>query len=219
MEQINYQKQLEKLLDNIKSTGEKPSMLLHSCCAPCSSYVLKYLSDFFKITVFYFNPNIFPIEEYLKRKEEQKRLITLMNSDDKEIYFTDCDYDYNSFLDIAKGLENEREGGDRCTACYKLRLEAAANKAKELECDYFGTTLTVSPYKNAKKLNDIGKKLESDYEVKFFVSDFKKREGYKISIELSKKYNLYRQDYCGCEFSLRQSHEQKEKKNQNNCKA
>lgn len=211
MEQINYQKQLEKLLESLKKTGKRPSLLLHSCCAPCSSYVISYLADYFDISIFYFNPNIYPKEEYEKRKSEQIRLIQIMNINDKQISFTDADYDYQSLLSMTKGHENEPEGGQRCTICYKLRLEQTAKEAKQRGFDYFATTLTVSPYKNAKKLNNIGNELEAKYGIIYLISDFKKCEGYKKSIQLSKEYNLYRQEYCGCEFSLSQAKNYSEK--------
>lgn len=207
MENINYQKQLEKLLEQLKLKDEKPTLLLHSCCAPCSSYVIEYLVDFFKITVYYYNPNVFPKEEYEKRKEEQKKLIYIMNGTENQIIYTDDGYDEESFKIVSKGLENELEGGNRCTKCYGLRLKKTAEKAAAQNFDYFCTTLSISPYKNAKKLNDIGKRLEEKYNIKYLISDFKKREGYKKSIELSKQYELYRQDYCGCESSLKQAYE------------
>lgn len=192
----NYQLVLDKILENIN--GE--TLLLHSCCAPCSSYVLEYLSNYFKITVFYYNPNISPEEEYIKRKEEQKRFIKNLKTKYKVEYIEDS-YDNDKFLEISKGLEDDIEGGNRCFKCYNLRLEKTARLAKEKGFDYFGTTLTVSPYKNSSKLNEIGETLQDKYNVKYLFSDFKKKNGYKRSIELSREYNLYRQDYCGCEFS------------------
>lgn len=192
----NYQLVLDKILENIN--GE--TLLLHSCCAPCSSYVLEYLSNYFKITVFYYNPNISPEEEYIKRKEEQKRFIKNLKMKYKVEYIEDS-YDNDKFLEISKGLEDDIEGGNRCFKCYNLRLEKTARLAKEKGFDYFGTTLTVSPYKNSSKLNEIGETLQNKYNVKYLFSDFKKKNGYKRSIELSREYNLYRQDYCGCEFS------------------
>ena len=192
----NYQLVLDKILENIN--GE--TLLLHSCCAPCSSYVLEYLSNYFKITVFYYNPNISPEEEYIKRKEEQKRFIKNLKMKYKVEYIEDS-YDNDKFLEISKGLEDDIEGGNRCFKCYNLRLEKTARLAKEKGFDYFGTTLTVSPYKNSSKLNEIGETLQDKYNVKYLFSDFKKKNGYKRSIELSREYNLYRQDYCGCEFS------------------
>ena len=195
----NYQKELDKLINNMK---EPKKLLLHSCCAPCSSYVISYLSDYFEITVLYYNPNIEPIEEYNYRKEEQIKLINTLKTKYK-VSFMDCDYDNDLYHDFIKGLEEEKEGGKRCSKCFLLRLEKTAELAKKNKFDYFGTTLTVSPYKNAFTLNSIGKSLEIKYNVKYLISDFKKKEGYKKSIELSKKYNLYRQNYCGCIYSKR----------------
>ena len=190
---MNYQLELEKIINNLDS---KKKLLLHSCCAPCSSYVISYLKDYFDITVLYYNPNIEPISEYNKRKEEQIRLCNIFN-----IKVLDCDYDNNLFHKVVAGLENEKEGGNRCFKCYELRLRKTASLAKNY--DYFGTTLTVSPFKNSKKLNEIGLILEQEYGIKYLVSDFKKKEGYKQSIKLSKEYNLYRQDFCGCIYSIR----------------
>ncbi|MGN0624426.1 MAG: epoxyqueuosine reductase QueH [Oscillospiraceae bacterium] len=200
---INYQRQLDDLLKKISGEEKVPSLLLHSCCAPCSSYVLEYLSQFFSITVFYYNPNIFPAEEYSKRVEEQKRLISQLPVKNK-ISFIEGSYDTGEFFDCVKGLEDVPEGGERCFACYRLRLERAAQKAKELGFDYFTTTLSISPYKNAAKLNEISAELSEIYGVKNLPSDFKKKEGYKRSIQLSQQYELYRQDYCGCVFSKRE---------------
>lgn len=197
---INYQKELDKILDGIQKSGETKTLLLHSCCAPCSSYVLEYLSKYFKITIFYYNPNIYPQEEFYKRVEEQKRLIAELPTDNK-INFIEGKFDSERFYHIAKGLEKEKEGGERCFKCYELRLRETALLAKEKEFDYFTTTLSISPYKNAKKLNEIGINLSQEYNIQYLFSDFKKKNGYKRSIELSKQYNLYRQDYCGCVFS------------------
>ena len=194
---INYQNKLEELVKNLDYT---PKLLLHSCCAPCSSRCIEYLSNYFDITVLYYNPNISPIEEYEKRKQEQIKFIKEFKSINKLDYM-DIEYDYNDFLNIAKGLESEPEGGKRCIKCYNLRLEKTAIKAKENNYDYFGTTLTVSPYKNSKILNELGEELSRKYNIKYLYSDFKKNNGYKRSIELSREYNLYRQDYCGCIYS------------------
>ena len=194
---INYQLELEKELKKIKDT--KPKLLLHVCCAPCSSYVLTYLSDYFDITVLYYNPNISPIEEYQKRLNEEKRLIKELNKEN--IHIMECKYDNETFNEIAKGLEDAPEGGIRCYKCYTLRIEETARIAKEKNFDYFTTTLTISPLKNSQVLNKIGRELEEKYNVKYLYSDFKKKEGYKTSIILSKKYNLYRQNYCGCIYS------------------
>lgn len=197
----NYSIELEKMIQNLKST---PTLLLHSCCAPCSSYVLNYLSKYFKITVLYYNPNISPKEEYEKRKQEQIRLIQEMPFENK-VDIMDCDYDNDQFETLVKGLEEEREGGSRCFRCYRLRLEKTALLASQNHYDYFGTTLTVSPYKNSQKLNEIGYDLEQIYHIPYLYSDFKKKEGYKKSIEFSKIYHLYRQNYCGCVYSKMQS--------------
>lgn len=194
----NYQLVLDKTLENI----DGQTLLLHSCCAPCSSYVLEYLSNYFRITVFYYNPNISPESEYIKRKEEQKRFIEQLETKYKVNYIED-EYDNHKFVELSKGLENVKEGGPRCFKCYELRLDKTARKALEEGYDYFGTTLTVSPYKNSDKLNEIGKQLQDKYNINYLFSDFKKKNGYKRSIELSKKYNLYRQDYCGCIYSIR----------------
>ena len=197
---MNYQKELEKLILNIQKEGKVPRLLLHSCCAPCSSYVLEYLSNYFEITVFYYNPNIFPESEYTKRILEQQTLIHDMKVK-HPVSFIAGNYDRERFYEIARGIEHLREGGERCFKCYELRLEEAAKVAKDGEFDYFTTTLSISPMKNAEKLNTIGKRIGDKYGVTYLQSDFKKKNGYKRSIELSKEYGLYRQDYCGCEFS------------------
>jgi len=200
MNKINYQKELDYLIENLVKNEEVPTLLLHSCCAPCSSYVLEYLSQYFKITIFFYNPNIYPMEEYTRRVAEQKGLISEMKVKN-EIRFIEGKYDTESFYKKSKGLEEEKEGGVRCFNCYELRLNEAAIMAKEKGYDYFTTTLSISPHKNSAKLNEIGKKLSEEHDVKYLYSDFKKKEGYKRSIELSKQYKLYRQDYCGCVFS------------------
>ena len=193
---MNYQKELDKLISNLEKEGKVPRLLLHSCCAPCSSYVLEYLSDYFEITVFYYNPNIFPESEYTKRILEQQMLIQDMNVK-HPVSFLAGSYERERFYEIAKGLEHLKEGGDRCFKCYELRLEEAAKIATEGEFDYFTTTLSISPMKNAEKLNEIGNKVGVKYGVSYLQSDFKKKNGYKRSIELSKEFGLYRQDYCG----------------------
>lgn len=200
MNKINYQIQLDKIIDANKREDKLPSLLLHSCCAPCSSYVIEYLSKYFSVTVLYYNPNISPEEEYEKRKAEQIRLINSMPAQNK-VSFLDCDYNSREFYDIAKGYEHCREGGERCFRCYELRLDKAAGLAKEKGFDYFCTTLSISPLKNAQKINEIGSALGEKYSVLWLPSDFKKREGYKRSIELSAEYNLYRQNFCGCVYS------------------
>ncbi len=194
---INYQEELDKI---IKNQNGKKKLLLHSCCGPCSSYVLDYLHNYFDITVLFYNPNIYPYDEYNKRLKEQVKLLNLAYKD--EIKIMDCSYDHDDYLKYIKGLEEEKEGGKRCHLCYLYRMEKVANIAKDNHFDYFTTTLTVSPYKNSKVLNEIGKSLEDKYKIKYLYSDFKKKDGYKKSIELSKKYDLYRQNYCGCEFSI-----------------
>lgn len=197
---MNYQKELDQLLAQLSEEGKIPRLLLHSCCAPCSSYVLEYLSQYFYITVFYYNPNIFPEREYTKRILEQQTLIGKMRVK-YPVSFIAGSYDKEKFYEMAEGLENVKEGGERCMKCYELRLRESAQVAKSGGFDYFTTTLSISPLKNAALLNEIGLKLQEEYGVKYLLSDFKKRNGYKRSIELSKEYGLYRQDYCGCEFS------------------
>lgn len=196
----NLQKELEKIIEQNKKEGTMPSLLLHACCAPCSSYCIEYLHKYFDITLFFYNPNIFPAEEYAHRVNELKRLVTEMGL---SISVLEAENDTESFYSLAKGRENIREGGARCFDCYRLRLKKTAQLAKEKGFDYFTTTLSISPLKNSKKLREIGLELEGEYGVKNLPSDFKKKEGYKRSIELSKKYNLYRQNYCGCEYSVR----------------
>ena len=199
---MNYNNKMEEIIKEEQEKGNIPSILLHSCCAPCSSHVIDTLTPYFNITIFYYNPNIEPFEEYEKRKEEEKRFIKEYPNINK-LDIIDCDYDNDKFKSMSKGLEHIPEGGARCIKCYHLRLDATAKKAKELGYDYFGTTLTVSPYKKSDKLNEIGEHLSKEYDIKYLYSDFKKKNGYKHSIELSKKYNLYRQDYCGCIYSVR----------------
>lgn len=202
MNKINYQKELDKIISDMQKDEEVKTLLLHSCCAPCSSYVLKYLSEYFKITLLYFNPNIFPQEEYFKRVEEQKRLINELPVRNT-IEFLEGRYEPQEFFDAVKGLEAEPEGGKRCMVCYEMRLREAAIYAAREGFDYFTTTLSISPLKNADKINEIGTRLGDEYGVKHLPSDFKKKEGYKQSVELSKEYNLYRQDFCGCIYSKR----------------
>lgn len=204
---MNYQKELEKLLEQLtdKKAGR---LLLHSCCAPCSSYVLEYLKEYFKITVFYYNPNITQPEEYWKRAEEQKRLISRMNevqdAAGHTIEWIESRYEPIRFLEAVKGFEGCAEGGERCEKCFRLRLEETAAAAKKLEMDYFTTTLSISPLKNAVLLNRIGMEMGRKYGVNWLPSDFKKKNGYKRSVELSAEYGLYRQNYCGCIYSKRE---------------
>lgn len=203
----NYSKELDKILENEDNRGKH--LFLHSCCAPCSSYVLEYLRSFFQITVFYYNPNITQEDEYFKRVAEQKRLIKefnrqLQSGEAAEAYpirVIEGDYERELFFERVKGLEQCKEGGERCFVCYEMRLGETARRAKEEGADFFTTTLTISPLKNAAKLNEIGEKMAAEYGVPFLPSDFKKKNGYKRSIELSKEYDLYRQDYCGCIYS------------------
>ena len=199
----NYQKELDRLIENLQKEGKVPNLFLHSCCAPCSSYVLEYLSRYFEITVFYYNPNIYPAEEYHERAAEQKRFIDQFPAEHK-ISYIEGTYDTKRFYEMAKGLEKVPEGGERCFKCYELRLRESAMLAKAGGFDYFTTTLSISPLKNAEKLNEIGEMLEAEYGVKYLTSDFKKKNGYKRSTELSKEYELYRQNYCGCIFSQNQ---------------
>lgn len=204
MNQRNYQKELDKILDNMVKNGEQgQKLLLHSCCAPCSSYCLEYLSKYFEIIVFYYNPNITLEPEYRHRVEEQKRLIATLSREGVSfpISVIEGDYEPAAFLEAVKGLEKEPEGGVRCEKCFRLRLAKTAKVAKQEGADYFTTTLTISPLKNAPLLNEIGEKMASNVGVKWLPTDFKKKNGYKRSVELSAQYDLYRQDYCGCSFS------------------
>ncbi len=201
MNKINYQKELDKVIENLN--GSVPKLFLHSCCAPCSSYTLEYLSNYFDITVYYYNPNISPKQEFDKRFNEQKRLIDSLPAKHK-IKLVEGEYNYDDFLNMAKGLENVAEGGERCFNCYRMRLESTAKIAKAQGYDYFCTTLSISPLKNSRKINEIGYETAEKYGIKWLPSDFKKREGYKRSIELSKEYNLYRQNFCGCVYSKKE---------------
>ena len=188
----DYQKELDLILNRLDGEN-RPKLMLHSCCGPCSSYVLEYLSR-------YYNPNIFPPDEYQKRLKNQLDLIEKSGW----AKFMPCEYNHDEFLFAARGLEGEKEGGERCTECFRLRLQKTAELAKKGGYDYFATTLSVSPHKNAQLLGILGEKIGEEYGIKHLPSDFKKREGYKRSIELAKKFDLYRQDYCGCEFSIRE---------------
>lgn len=222
MNKVNYQKELEKILANPANRGKK--LFIHSCCAPCSSYVLTYLSCFFRITVFYYNPNITDEPEYRLRVEEQKRLIETLNAEGKAEYpdwsygvssdaealrypieVIDGDYDTETYYEAVRGHEKDPEGGGRCAICFRMRLERTLEEANKAGADYFATTLTISPMKDAQLINSIGMSLDEN---KWLPSDFKKKEGYKRSIELSSKYNLYRQNYCGCEFSKEELNEE-----------
>lgn len=206
MNRRNYQRELETVIKENESKSRVPRLLLHSCCAPCSSYVLEYLSDYFEITVFYYNPNISPAEEYEKRAAEQKHLIQELPAK-HPIHLVVGAYEPERFYAVSRGLEMVPEGGERCFQCFRLRLEEAAKMAAEGGFDYFATTLTISPLKNAQKLNEIGEELSEIYKVEHLPSDFKKKNGYKRSVELSAQYGLYRQNYCGCVFSKREAEE------------
>ena len=200
MNKINYQLETDKIIKKIQNEGTAPRLMLHSCCAPCSSYTLEYLSEYFKICVFYYNPNISPQDEFEKRFKEQKRLIEALPSKNK-ITLIKGDYEPEEFFEIAKGLEEAEEGYERCFKCYRLRLEKTAQIAKEKGFDYFCTTLSISPLKNSQKINEIGFETAEKYGVNWLPSDFKKKEGFKRSIELSSEYDLYRQNFCGCIYS------------------
>lgn len=203
----NYAKELEKLIGGLQ--GRRPSLLLHSCCAPCSSAVLEYLAPHFDLYLLYYNPNIAPEAEYQKRLGELERLLAEMPLEQTPVLLP-CAYEGEAFDQMARGLEQEPEGGTRCLKCYRLRLEEAAKAAARHGLEYFATTLTISPLKNAQALNRIGEELAAEYGVKHLPSDFKKREGYKRSITLSREYGLYRQDYCGCVYSKRGKQERTE---------
>ena len=195
MNKIDYNKKMKEIISSLNS---KPKLLLHSCCGPCSSSVLTKIKDYFDVTVLYYNPNIYPKDEYLHRKSEQIRLLNEL-----KIKFMDCDYNEEEFLCKVKGLENEKEGGARCNKCFWLRLNQTALLASKNNFEYFGTTLSVSPHKNSDIINKIGENLQNEYKINYLFSDFKKEDGYLNSIKLAKEYNLYRQDYCGCRYSLR----------------
>ncbi len=211
----NYQLILDKTLSEIKQREAHPSLLLHACCAPCSSYVLEYLSGIFDITLFFYNPNISPQSEYTLRYEELSRLVGEMELSDS-VRLVKGDYDHDRFLDMARGLEQLPEGGERCRGCYALRLEAAAKYAKAHGFDYFTTTLSISPHKNSTWLCEIGGELSGRYDIPYLVSDFKKRNGYKRSCELSDIHSLYRQAFCGCAYSRRDAEARAEQQKKEN---
>ena len=204
MNKRNYQSEMDILLEKLKLEGKTPTILLHSCCAPCSSYCLEYLTEYFNIAVFFYNPNISSKEEYSLRLSEQKRLIEEMPKKNS-ITLIEGEYRPSDFYEIARGLEDAPERGERCQKCYYLRLKAAAMKAKEIKADYFATTLTLSPLKDSYTINSIGERLSGSMDVPYLSSDFKKREGYKRSVELSKEFRLYRQRFCGCVYSKKDS--------------
>ena len=203
MNQRNYQKELETVIRTHAERGEVPKLLLHSCCAPCSSYVLEYLTRHFLVTVLYYNPNIYPPQEYRQRVEEQKSFLMRFPVG-HPVEFIEGSYDTGRFYEMAEGMEQLPEGGERCFSCYELRLREAAEYALRLGMDYFTTTLSISPRKNAQKLNETGERLAKEYGVAYLSSDFKKKNGYLRSVQISKEYGMYRQDYCGCVFSMRE---------------
>ncbi len=208
---MNYQKILDEVIANNQLNNLVPKLLIHSCCAPCSSYCLEYLSEYFDITVLYYNPNIFPAEEYQYRMDEQRRFIESFPAK-HPIKLVETPYTPEDFYDIARGYEAEPEGGERCTRCYRLRLEYTAKLAAQMGMDYFTTTLSISPLKDAVRLNTIGQELSDIYKVSYLLSDFKKRNGYKRSVELSHEYNMYRQDFCGCVYSMKEAEERRKQK-------
>lgn len=207
----NYAKELERLIQKLQQEGRVPRLLLHACCAPCSSAVLEYLSQYFAITLLYYNPNIAPLEEYQKREAELRRLVSQMKFT-HPVALLPCQYDGQAFVQAARGLEGEPEGGKRCEACFRLRLRYAAQEAARLRFDYYTTTLSISPMKNAPLLNQLGEEIGREFGVAHLPSDFKKKDGYKHSVQLSKEYDLYRQDYCGCAFSKAQRQREKEER-------
>lgn len=197
---MNFQTKCEEILESLSERRDKPSLLLHACCAPCSSYVLEYLTNYFKITILYYNPNIYPVEEYQRRLNELKKFLqdaSFANS----VTLVEDRYEQTEYYDAIKGLEMLGERTKRCYSCYELRMEEACKYAKNHNFDYFTTTLSISPYKNSEWINEVGMKLEEKYSISYLYADFKKKNGYKRSLELSKEYDLYRQDYCGCEYS------------------
>ena len=207
----NYTKELERLIQKLQQEGKVPRLLLHACCAPCSRAVLEYLSQYFAITLLYYNPNIAPLEEYQKREAELRRLVSQMKFT-HPVELLPCQYDGQAFVQAARGLEGEPEGGKRCEACFRLRLRYAAQEAARLRFDYYTTTLSISPMKNAPLLNQLGEEIGREFGVAHLPSDFKKKDGYKRSVQLSKEYDLYRQDYCGCAFSKAQRQREKEER-------
>lgn len=208
MNKINYQKEMECIIQTLVQKKQVPHLLLHSCCAPCSSYCIEYLSDYFEITVFYYNPNIYPDDEYRHRAAEQQQFIRNFPSK-YPLHFIEGEFDTKAFYRMAKGFEHCPEGQERCFHCYEMRLRETAHMAAALHASYFTTTLSISPLKNAQVLNETGLRLAAEYNVPYLVSDFKKRNGYKRSTELSKEYGMYRQDYCGCIYSYKERQRQK----------
>ena len=211
MNKINYQRELDQLIEGIEAEGKVPTLLLHSCCAPCSSYCIEYLSQFFAITVFYYNPNIYPDEEYFHRVKEQQRFISEFPTK-HPVSFIEGDFEKDRFYsEVAKGLEKEPERGARCTKCFELRLGETAKRAAAEGMDYFATTLTISPMKDVELLNSIGAAMGERYGVEYLATEFRKKNGYLRSTQISKEYDMYRQDYCGCVYSFQEREAQKSK--------
>ena len=211
MNKINYQRELDQLIKEIEAEGKVPTLLLHSCCAPCSSYCIEYLSQFFAITVFYYNPNIYPDEEYFHRVKEQQRFISEFPTK-HPVSFIEGDFEKDRFYsEVAKGLEKEPERGARCTKCFELRLGETAKRAAAEGMDYFATTLTISPMKDVELLNSIGAAMGERYGVEYLATEFRKKNGYLRSTQISKEYDMYRQDYCGCVYSKVEREAQKSK--------
>ena len=211
MNKINYQRELDQLIEEIEAEGKVPTLLLHSCCAPCSSYCIEYLSQFFAITVFYYNPNIYPDEEYFHRVKEQQRFISEFPTK-HPVSFIEGDFEKDRFYsEVAKGLEKEPERGARCTKCFELRLGETAKRAAAEGMDYFATTLTISPMKDVELLNSIGAAMGERYGVEYLATEFRKKNGYLRSTQISKEYDMYRQDYCGCVYSFQERESQKNK--------
>ena len=200
--QRNYQKELDRIIEENSKAGKVPSLLLHACCAPCSSYCLEYLAEYFSITVFFYNPNLYPADEYDKRADEVRRLISLLQVKNP-VKLIVADFDGKEFYAKVRGMEKLPEGGERCRRCFELRLEKTAEIAKENSFDFFTTTLIISPLKNAQVINEVGEEMAEKYGVAHLPSDFKKKGGYKRSVELSAEFGLYRQNYCGCVYSVR----------------
>lgn len=218
MQRRNYQKELEKILETIKDREERPLLLIHSCCAPCSSYVLEYLTEYFNIIDLYYNPNIQDDEEYRYRAGELERLISEMPHRNS-ISFIEGKYDPDRYRELIRGLEKEPEGGKRCSVCFRMRLYEAAEQAAKLKADFFTTTLTISPMKDPVLLNSIGEEAGEKYGVRFLPSEFRKKGGYLRSIQLSKQYSLYRQDYCGCIYSkIEAENRRKDRNGSSNCR-
>ncbi len=212
MEKRNFSLEMDRVIATHEKNNEVPTLLLHSCCAPCSTAVLTCLTNHFSVTVYYYNPNIYPDAEYEKRAEEQRKLIEKLPSK-HPVKFILGEFEKDKFYEAVRGLEDSGEGGARCKECFTLRLTKTAELAKNMGFDYFTTTLSVSPLKNAQLLNALGEEIGQKYGISYLPSDFKKKDGYKKSVELSREYGLYRQDYCGCLFSRNERNQREEKLN------